>query len=206
MASEDIKVRAAVGYYEGNAADLLHRYERVTFSQVHPDLVDLVRAHPSRALDIGCGSGRDAAWLAENGWNVVAVDPSSAMLEGARRLHPGERIRWLHDGLPLLSSVRDLSVRFDLILASAVWMHVPPSEQRLAVATVAGLLAPGGALGITLRRGPSEGQRGFFETDPESLKELFALVGLDLIGDDADVDRFGRAEISWRKLLFRKPH
>lgn len=206
MASEAIKTRAAVGYYEGNAADLLDRYESVTFCQVHPDLVGLVRAHPGRALDIGCGSGRDAAWLAENGWIVVAVDPSSAMLEGARRLHPGKSIRWLHDGLPLLSSVRDLSARFDLILASAVWMHVPPPEQRLAVATITGLLAPGGTLAITLRRGPSEKQRGFFETDPASLMRLFGLANLNLVGDEADLDRLGRADISWRKLLFRKPH
>ncbi|MGY4363011.1 SAM-dependent methyltransferase [Bradyrhizobium sp. i1.3.1] len=204
MASEAINIRAAVGYYEGNSAVLLDRYESVTFPLVHPDLVGLVRARPGRALDIGCGSGRDAAFLAKNGWDVVAVDTSSAMLQGARRLHPDKRIRWLHDGLPLLPTVKALDSQFDLVLASAVWMHVPPSEQRLAVATVAGLLSSGGSLSITLRKGKAEKQRGFFETDSETLRGLFAVAGVHLTGDEMDPDRLGRADISWTKLLFRK--
>jgi SAM-dependent methyltransferase len=78
-------------------------------------------------LDVGAGSGRDAAWFAANGYDVVAVEPSDAMLAHARKLHPSSRIHWVSDSLPDLANVRRLGLSFNLILLSAVWMHIPPA-------------------------------------------------------------------------------
>ncbi|MFF0268113.1 class I SAM-dependent methyltransferase [Kribbella sp. NPDC004536] len=53
---------------------------------------------PGRALDLGCGEGADAIWLAQRGWSVTAVDISSVALgraaEHARAAGVGERIEW----------------------------------------------------------------------------------------------------------------
>ena len=79
------------------------------------------RLPPGRALDLGCGEGADAVWLAERGWNVVAVDISETAL-GARLRKPrgrgvGDRIEFvqldLSDGFP--------DGTFDLI--SAQFLH-----------------------------------------------------------------------------------
>ena len=55
---------------------------------------------PGRALDIGAGEGADAIWLAERGWDVVAVDISSVALERGRRqaevVGVADRITWVH--------------------------------------------------------------------------------------------------------------
>lgn len=57
------------------------------------EIVDLT---PGRALDVGCGEGADARWLAEHGWTVTAVDISSAALARAKELNDHPSITWTH--------------------------------------------------------------------------------------------------------------
>jgi SAM-dependent methyltransferase len=61
-----------------------------------PMLVDLVEGpaalRPGRALDIGCGTGRDAVYLADHGWQVTAVDVSPHAIDKARRR--SDDVRW----------------------------------------------------------------------------------------------------------------
>ncbi|WP_242065492.1 bifunctional 2-polyprenyl-6-hydroxyphenol methylase/3-demethylubiquinol 3-O-methyltransferase UbiG [Trichocoleus sp. FACHB-262] len=120
---------------------------------------------PSLVLDIGAGSGRDAAWLADQGHEVVAVEPAAAMREAGQCLHPDSRIRWIDDCLPSLPNLHQLGLAFDFILLSAVWMHVPPAERSRAFRKVITLLKLGGPLAITLRHGPAEAQRQIYESD-----------------------------------------
>lgn len=56
---------------------------------------------PGRALDVGCGEGADAVWLAGHGWDVVALDVSLVALERARQhaVDAGVEVHWLHSGL-----------------------------------------------------------------------------------------------------------
>src|SRR3954452_22813444 len=74
-----------------------------TYDDLDPDRRDLdvylsiVRELGARSvLDIGCGTGTFACLLAEQGVEVVGVDPAAAMLEVARRKHAAERVRWVH--------------------------------------------------------------------------------------------------------------
>jgi SAM-dependent methyltransferase len=100
---------------------------------------------PGRALDLGCGEGADAVWLARRGWHVTATDISRVALDRAAR-HAAEsdvadRIDWQqHD---LGASFPDGT--FDLV--SAHFLHSPvdmPREQILRTAAAA--VAPGGVL------------------------------------------------------------
>ncbi|ADG97232.1 Methyltransferase type 11 [Segniliparus rotundus DSM 44985] len=50
---------------------------------------------PGLALDVGCGEGGDASWLAEHGWKVVAADISSVAIERAAAAVPQESVTWL---------------------------------------------------------------------------------------------------------------
>ena len=71
---------------------------------------------PRLACDVGAGSGRDANWLAEKGWDVIAVEPAAAFRELAEPgSHP--RTSWIDDRLPGLSKLRRLDYRFDLVSA-----------------------------------------------------------------------------------------
>jgi SAM-dependent methyltransferase len=189
-------------YYRSHAASLLRQYETVDFPTVHGDLLPLISDRRGTALDVGCGSGRDAAWLAANGWRVVAVDPSREMLEGATRLHEGLRITWIEDGLPGLKNTHALGCLFDLILVSAVWMHVPGEYRNEAVDSIASLATDHALVNLTIRSGPADPDRGFFETDLSTVVSEFKMHGFRLVAQSRDSDAFDRPGTYWEKVTF----
>lgn len=89
---------------------------------------------PGLACDIGAGSGRDAAWLAGKGWDVIAVEPAAELRRlgeefTSRQQHQAGSVSWLDDHLPELKCLRALDQRFQIILISAVWVHLKPAKQ-----------------------------------------------------------------------------
>jgi SAM-dependent methyltransferase len=98
---------------------------------------------PAAALDVGCGEGADANWLAERGWHVTATDISSvALARAAAHTSPefGDRIVWLqadlHTWIPGHS--------YDLI--SAQYMQLPRALRERVFSRLADAVAPGGTL------------------------------------------------------------
>ena len=86
----------SIDWYDNHVREVAARYEALALSDIHGALLArLPTADGALALDVGAGSGRDAAWLAERGFEVVAVEPSRAMREEAQRRHPHARIRWM---------------------------------------------------------------------------------------------------------------
>ena len=150
----------AVAWYDSNAEAAAARYEETSAEAVHGWLANLLPAKPGAILDVGAGSGRDAAWLAAFGHDVVAVEPSAAMRDAAARLHPDMGVRWIDHSLPALATVARTGLSFDLILLSAVWMHVVPGDRMRAFRKLINLLKPGGLIAITLRHGPAERSQG----------------------------------------------
>src|SRR3954468_7844177 len=111
-------------WYEANAASIVPRYEAIDSAALHMWLGDLLPDASSTILDVGAGSGRDAAWLASLGHEVVAAEPSAAMRAEAQLLHPDPRIRWTDDALPEMAGVVRSGLSFDAVLLSAVWQQV----------------------------------------------------------------------------------
>ena len=97
-------VSGTEGYAE-QAESLVERYERVSFAEVHRAILHLLPTVPGRVLDVGSGTGRDAAALAAMGHRVVAVEPIDAMRTRAATLHPSSQIQWRNDSLPDLAQV-----------------------------------------------------------------------------------------------------
>jgi SAM-dependent methyltransferase len=104
------QVSGTEGYAE-QAEQLFRCYEGFSSLEAHRAVLHLIPAAPSRILDIGSGTGRDAAWFASNGHHVVAVEPTEAMRQPAMALHPSPRIEWLNDSLPDLDLVRSRGER-----------------------------------------------------------------------------------------------
>ena len=98
---------------------------------------------PGRALDVACGEGRNAVWLAERGWSVTAVDFSDVALEKARRLASsrGVDVDWvLADVVEYPAEPR----AFDLV--AILYLQLPRAELLRAVGSAAEAVAPGGTL------------------------------------------------------------
>ncbi|MEV7599745.1 class I SAM-dependent methyltransferase [Kitasatospora sp. NPDC089797] len=191
------------GYGEA-AEQLAVQYESVDFTAVHRTLLHLYPAPPARVLDIGAGTGRDAAALAALGHRVVAVEPTPELRAAGRRLHPDADIRWLADALPGLPRLSAEGGRFDLVLITAVWMHLTPAEGPPAMAAVARLLAPGARLALTLRHGPVPPGRRMFDLPPERTVTLAQDHGLRLLHRGERADLHGRADVSWTELVLER--
>jgi len=149
-----LRVKGTAGYGE-TAPELLERYESIVFADIHSDILHLIPAAPSRVLDIGAGTGRDAAALAALGHLVVAVEPTAELRVPAQRLHPLPQITWLDDALPDLAVLHERRERFDFILISGVWFHLDAAERKQAMSRVSSLLNRAALLALSLRHGRS---------------------------------------------------
>ncbi|WP_426111334.1 methyltransferase domain-containing protein [Massilia sp. PWRC2] len=196
---------ASLPHYDQHAARLVEQYESLAFEAVHDSLLDLLPPAGATILDVGAGSGRDAAWLADRGYEVVAVEPSAAMLAHARVLHPCSRIHWVADCLPDLAQVGRLGLSFDLILLSAVWMHIPPGQRHRALRKLATLLAPKGRIAISLRLGTADAERGMFAVSLPELVGMAQQFGLRIVHTHNSADRLGRSEVSWTSVVLGLP-
>ncbi|MBD0693025.1 class I SAM-dependent methyltransferase [Streptomyces sp. CBMA123] len=191
------------GYGEA-AEQLAVQYESVDFTEVHRALLHLYPAPPAAVLDVGAGTGRDAAALAALGHRVVAVEPTPELRAVGERLHPDSGVRWVADELPALPRLSAAGERFDLVLITAVWMHLAPVERPPAIAAVARLLAPGARLALTLRHGPVPPGRRMFDVPPEHTVTLAQAQGLRLLHRGERPDLHGRQDVSWTELVLER--
>ncbi|MFJ2235069.1 class I SAM-dependent methyltransferase [Streptomyces sp. NPDC087859] len=105
---------------------------------------------PGRALDLGCGPGRNALYLAARGFAVDAVDLSPmAVAWGEERAHAaGVDVRFLR-GDAFALPARELSGPYDLVVDSGCFHHLPPHRRISYLALLDRVLAPGGHFALT---------------------------------------------------------
>lgn len=115
---------------------------------------------PGTALDVGCGEGADAVWLATRGWNVLGIDVSDVALSRARA-HTGnldpiiaDRLTWQRVDL---SSSPDLPSGLDLV--SVQFLHIADPERSSIFVSLAALVGVGGSL-LVVAHHPSDLETG----------------------------------------------
>jgi len=167
----------------------------------------------SRILDVGAGTGRDAALLASLGHDVRAVEPSSELraLAASRHGELRERISpgFLPDSLPDAPS---LGGPFDGILCSAVLQHLPRHALFDAVFALRGLTRPHGRVLVSVPSGSGGRTLDAEHRDPDGrlytpiiageLQLLFERCGFATLGTFRDPDSLSRPGIEWTTLLF----
>jgi SAM-dependent methyltransferase len=141
---------------------------------------------PGRALDVGCGEGADAIWLANRGWVVTAIDISDVAIGRARHAAElaGATVEWicadaLHTELPSRS--------FDLV--SMQYPALPKSTGESAVQTLLATVRPGGLL-LAVYHDLDEDHRRHMKSrgvDPDDYVEADDLR--KLLGDDFTLER-----------------
>lgn len=196
------EVPGTAGYAQ-EAPNLLERYEKRPFADVHKHIRHLFPTAPAHVLDIGAGTGRDAAGFAGLSHAVTAVEPVREMREGAMRLHPEPNIAWIDDGLPELAIVRGLGQSFDFVMMNAVLMHLDDGTRARALETVATLMAPGGVLVLSLRHGPVPEGRTMFDIPATEIRALGTPLGLSVIFEN-EADSTEQAGISWTRMALKK--
>ena len=176
-----------------------------------------------RALDLGCGPGRNALYLASLGFEVDAVDLSPAAVAWARRraAEAGGEVRFLTgDAFALLGG--ELQGPYDLIYDSGCFHHLPPHRRISYLALLDQLLAPGGLFGLTCFAAGAMGselpdaafyERGRLEgglaSPPKSLRQLFfdlVGVGIRRMRDEPPHSPHFGEPFLWTALFRRTPH
>jgi len=130
-----------LSYYENNAKDLSQRYESANVENIH---ALLLKTFPSKSylLEIGCGSGRDAAFMHGKGYDVLAIDGSSEMIAETKRCHPE-----LAGSLEVMKIPNELhfeSSSFDGVYSIATLMHLDKSAIDQTIEKVAAILKTNG--------------------------------------------------------------
>ncbi len=195
-----------IGPYDCGFREFAEAYEAFGFADIHRDAVPFLPRIPGLVLDVGAGSGRDAAWFAEQVWDVLAVEPAASLRAEAARLHDSPRIRWLDDRLPALAGVHRLGLAVDLVWLSGVWMHVAPEDRRRAMRKLATLLRPGGRMVLTLRHGPAPDGRPMWPVDAHEVERLGLEFGLALrVATERRDDLQGREDVRWQTVILDLP-
>ncbi|HET6915207.1 MAG TPA: class I SAM-dependent methyltransferase [Acidimicrobiales bacterium] len=102
---------------------------------------EIADLQPGRALDVACGEGRNAVWLADRGWQVTGVDFSDVALSKARRLADdrGVSVEWVNADVAGWDPPADA---FDLVIL--FYLQLPEAERHQVYGRMARGLAPGG--------------------------------------------------------------
>lgn len=140
------------------------------------------------ALDLGCGEGADALWLASRGWSVVGVDWAGVALDRARSAaaESGLDARFEEGDVTDRAFLSGLSATGTFDLVTVGFLHPEPEDRATMFAHLAGLVAPGGNL-FVLAHDPEHGDRGLPGPPPHRLLSPDAIVGLLDLPDDFSV-------------------
>jgi len=204
----------AHSFYNQHASLLAQQYLSKSFEDIHQGwfsyLAPVLSISNGRILDIGAGAGRDSCYLAQQGAHnniqVTAVEPAQALADIGKQQTKHLNVHWLTDSLPALDVVTKQEISFDLILLSAVWMHIPASDRPRAIRKLANLLKPGGKLVISLRHGPSGDERQMHQVCSDELTNLGKTAGLfPLHTSELETDKLGRGNVSWQTVVLQLP-
>ena len=191
--------------YAQEAPELLERYESIAFADVHAGVLHLMPSPPCRILDIGSGTGRDAAAFAAMGHSVVAVEPTDELRMRAVALHPSSNIEWVNDSLPDLAAVAARGEEFDLVMLTAVWMHLDAEQRRRAMPRVARLLRSGGTMIMSLRHGPVPRGRRMFDVSADETIALAQAEALKVAHNTSGPSAFAwNKGVTWTRLAFKR--
>lgn len=157
---------------------------------------------PGPTADIGCGSGRDTAWLDANGFPAVGYDASTGLLVEARQRYPD--LDFQFSVLPGLEGVADGI--FANVLCETVIMHLPAEDIAASVRRMLAILRPGGVIYLSWRVTEGADVRDSYGRLYAAFNPSLVFEGLDAaeILFDEQTDSLSSGKLI-RRVIARKP-
>jgi SAM-dependent methyltransferase len=197
---DDITLKA----YSDNADRLIKSYTTMKPRRLY-ELIATFFHRNAATLDVGCGSGRDLAYLQGSGFKIEGLDAVPEFIAHIKNTSPSIKVHL--DQLPKLQTIPDN--QFDNVLVSAVLMHLPASELIEAVMNLLRITKPGGRLIVSTKKkgaqAPERDDWGRLNTEiqPWGLKLLFESKGDSTLFHEEQIDD-QRKDITWDNFVFEK--
>ena len=198
---------SSIKYYEQNAARLAPEYHSAEVTGIHT-LLSRWLPIGGEVLEIGCGAGRDASFMASLGCKVVATDASESMLSYSHdyleRVGESNSVSLLPAAFPLPIGHSLLSVKFDAVVSMAVLMHIPDNELFNFAFQVRTILRGKGLFICSFCNGRETSEndtRLFVNREPAQVQLFFERIGFRLLFAEENKDGMGR-DILWTTLVF----
>ena len=197
-------------YYRRNALACTRRYESADMTTIHALLRRLVRPG-CRVLEIGGGSGRDAAFMARRGGRVTYTDGCEDMVLAASEQRAILREMSRVAAFPLAPGDPLLGDCFDVVLCLAVVMHLNDADLAATASQIAQITSPSGCLVLShstgrpgLVQSRDQGGRLFQERPAAAVAEIFIPLGFVLESETVEDDGMQRGELRWVTQVLRK--
>ena len=198
-----------LSYYNDNAQELTQRYESANIEHLHA-LLKKTFSPKSVLLEIGCGSGRDASFMYENGYDILAIDGSKEMIAEAKGCHPE-----LVDRLKVIKIPDELhfeSLSFDGVYSIATLMHLKKDMIDRTLKIISTILKPDGKFffSVSIHRddvdteGKDEKGRYFTTMSEDEWIDCCRKHGLKSEHTEVSGDGLDRDGIIWLNCVVRK--
>jgi SAM-dependent methyltransferase len=139
--------RATLAAYDSEAAAFAEEWHAQPAPVDLQEIVARFFVRGGATADIGCGSGREVAWLNANGFAAAGFDASDGLLAEARARYPD--LSFAHSELPELDGIAADS--FDNVLCETVIMHLDHAQIAPSVRRMLGIVKPGGVFYLSWR-------------------------------------------------------
>lgn len=202
-------VNTTIAFYDGNAAEFCRKHDAVKLDAFH-DAMRRELSQGTRLLEIGCGSGRDAAKALADGYDVIALDGSKNLLLEIPKLHPELVGRLVHGILPCSLDFSD--EEFDGFYSVACFMHFNETELGLILKEVSRVLKVGGKGLISVPacrpdvtdKGVDIHNRVFHLRETQAWIDIFNGGGFEAKAGPPEPDKLGREGVWWVTFVITK--
>jgi len=194
-----LNLRSTLDYYNKEARSFFLRTIGIDMT---PDYALFLEHMPKggKVLDAGCGSGRDARYFLEKGYDVFACDASEEMVKLSSE----------YIGQPAhLLSLEEINFQeeFDGIWCSATLLHIPPSKQQKVLGNLINALKPNGLMYFSYKLGTTEEHvegRYFLNMDEQSVNSLLSPFKSISVKEMRTRPSFSSAKTLWLTTLIQK--
>lgn len=198
MSLDQNHIKSTIKYYNQTAQELIPIYNTAEMSVFYHILLKNLTPG-SKILDIGFGSGRDLAFLKDNGFEIWGADPSQQFVDHAKNRFDNISNHFFNASLPSLNLPKELEHSFDSIILIAVWMHLPKNTYESSITSLCSFLKPSGKIVLSYSITPREetSDRYFENIDTNLLQALFEKYACKQISKNTTKDGLGEREITW---------
>jgi len=171
--------KSTLNYYDENAVEFACQTVSIDMHDLYELFINQLPLKDTQCiLDVGCGSGRDANYFAEQGYEVTAIDASAELIQWAEQHHMSSRITWVHLDFSGIEK-QPWKNKFTGIWACASLLHVPFLELPFIINSLLDTFTDDGMMYLSFKHGERERvdeERFFCDMDELRWKTIVAKI------------------------------